>query len=413
MHSWHKERPEAGWRGLRTALRGARGGHLLGLLAGFAGVIGCASPGPPLPPSLKLPQLVQASTLTATRVGDEVRLSWTTPSRTTDKLLIVGQITAEICRETVPGTTRAKTTEPMPAQPCTPVVERVPVTPGASEAADPLPAAFRSMVPGLLAYRVQLRNAAGRTAGASLPVFAASGPPPEPVENLRVTATKAGVVLEWKKQEAGGREQGGDGVEGVEVDRTTLEPVAAQNAGPSSGRSGGLPAAPKQSAEARFRVETDGGGTIDRSAQIGHTYRYTVQRVRTVVVDGQTLEVRSLPSAALTVAVQDVFPPEPPAGLVAAPGVAGEGQAQTLAIDLSWEPDMEPRVAGYRVYRRDIDGQVPGAWVRLGTELVPVAAYRDASVRAGHRYAYRVTAVSDARNESAPSSEVVETAPGQ
>jgi fibronectin type 3 domain-containing protein len=74
---------------------------------------------------------------------------------------------------------------------------------------------------------------------------------------------------------------------------------------------------------------------------------------------------------------------------------------------------MEPHIAGYRVYRRDLNGNASDAWVRLGAELVPAAAYRDASVTAGHRYAYRVTAVSGAGNESVPSGEVVETAPAQ
>jgi hypothetical protein len=407
----------------------ARGGLLLGLLAGFAGLVGCASPGPPLPPSLKLPEVVQASTLTATRVGDEVRLHWTTPSRTTDKLLIVGPITAEVCRETAVGGLAAvgtKLATATVAAPCSPVVARLRVTPGASEAVDPLPASLASGPAELLAYRVQLRNAAGRTAGASPPVFAASGAAPQPVEDLRGTATKAGAMLGWKKLESADREGGTNGVEGVEVERITLEPVAGENAGAGAGRGSGLPGAPKQPSEARFRVETaeglDSGGTIDRSAQIGHTYSYTVQRVRTVVVDGQTLEVRSLPSAAVTVVVRDVFPPEAPAGLVAAPAGAGEGVENPTsqnrdvghpAIDLSWEPNMEPRMAGYRVYRRDLDGGAPNAWVRLGSELVPAAAYRDLSVVAAHRYAYRVTAVSEAGNESAPSSEVVETAPAQ
>jgi hypothetical protein len=406
------------------AMSTARGGLALGLLAGFAGLTGCASPGLPLPPSLKLPEVVQAGTLTATRVGDEVRLHWTTPSRTTDKLLIVGPITAEICREIAGGPiTGARPAETTLTPPCAPVVARVQVTPGASEAADPLPSSLTSGPAQLLAYRVQLRNAAGRTAGASLPVFAASGPTPPPVEDLRVTATKVGVVLEWRKRGAGDREGGTDGVDGIEVDRTTLEPVARENA--DSAPKNGLPGAPKQPSEARFRVEMaeglDSGGTIDRSAQIGHTYRYTVQRIHTLALGGQTLEMRSVPSAALTVAVRDVFPPEPPAGLVAVPGIAGEGQvpvpaidlAPDLSIDLSWEPNMEPHIAGYRVYRRDLNGNASDAWVRLGAELVSAAAYRDASVTAGHRYAYRVTAVSDAGNESAPSGEVVESTPAQ
>ena len=45
---------------------------------------GCASPGPPQPPSLNLPEVVKD--LTAERVGDVVQLHWTTPDMTTDRL---------------------------------------------------------------------------------------------------------------------------------------------------------------------------------------------------------------------------------------------------------------------------------------------------------------------------------------
>jgi hypothetical protein len=372
---------------------------------------------------LELPEVVQASSLTATRVSDRVMLHWTTPSRTTDKLLIAGPVTAEVCRTEATGAPAAgtKLVATTVTLPCSPVVARVGVVPGAaSEAVDTLPPALTSGPAHLLAYRVQLRNTAGRTAGASLPVFAASGSAPIPVQDLHGKAIKAGVLLEWKRLETGDREGGTNSVEGVEVERTTLEPAAGDNADPGPQRGGGLLGGPKQPAEVRFRVEMaeglDSGGTIDRSAEIRQTYRYIVQRVRTVVVEGQTLEVRSVPSAAVTVQVRDVFPPEPPEGLVAVPGMPSEGQGAAPAIgpsiDLAWEPNMEPRIAGYRVYRRDLDGNAPDVWVRLGTGLVPAAAYRDASATAGHRYAYRVTAESEAGNESAPSSEVVETAPG-
>ncbi len=403
---------------------------------------GCASPGPPLPPSLKLPEVV--SGLTASRVGDEVRLHWTTPLRTTDKQLIAGPIEAEICRENLAAAPTAAVKggqsaapgarENAVTAPCSPVVLRKRVTPGASEAVDALPAELTAAPARLLAYRVQLRNAAGRTAGASAAVFAASGPAPQPVEDLRGKATKAGVVLEW-------RAEAGE-AEAIEVDRSLLQPPTATAAATSTAtpagsgaeHKGGLPTAAKESPESQFRVgnsgsgATDPGGTIDSSAQIGHAYRYTAQRVRSVELDGLRLEVRSVPSVEVTVAVRDVFPPEAPVGLVAVPGFAGEPSAgqsaaqtgeqaapqiQRPAIDLSWEPDLEPRIAGYRVYRRDLDGDAPAVWLRLNTGPVPVAAYRDLSVVPGHRYSYRVTAVDMAGNESAPSSEVVETAPAQ
>ena len=401
---------------------------------------GCASPGPPLPPSLKLPEVV--SGLTASRVGDEVRLRWTTPSRTTDKLLIAGPIEAEICRENLAAASATAVKggqnaapgarENVATAPCSPVVLRKRVTPGASEAVDALPAELTAAPARLLAYRVQLRNAAGRTPGASPAVFAASGPAPQAIQELRGKATKAGVVLEWKT--ATGE------AETVELDRNIIQsPTAATStttattAGSGAEHKGALPGTTKEPTESRFRSGSelvDAGGTIDRTAQIGHAYCYTAQRVRSVELGGQKLELRGVASAEVTVAVRNVFPPEAPVGLVAVPGFAGEpsvGQApgqsaaqtgeqaapqiQRPAIDLSWEPDLEPRVAGYRVYRRDLDGDAASVWQQLGSELMPMAAYRDLSVVAGRRYAYRVTAVSEAGNESAPSGVVVETAP--
>src|SRR5277367_6498851 len=65
----------------------------------ISGAAGCASPGPPQPPSLKLPEMVKD--LTAQRVGDVVRLHWTTPSTTTDNIDIKGPMTADVCRMAV------------------------------------------------------------------------------------------------------------------------------------------------------------------------------------------------------------------------------------------------------------------------------------------------------------------------
>ncbi len=379
---------------------------------------GCASPGPPQPPSLKLPEVV--SGLTASRVGDEVRLQWTTPSRTTDKLLITGPIVAEICR-TTPAVASLLPTGAKPAAQmqtlCSPVVVRVKVTPGASQAVDTLPAELTSAPARLLAYRVQLRNAAGRTAGPSPAVFAASGPAPQAVDELRGRATKAGVVLEWKAVSGE--------AETVELDRNIVQsPTAtaaatstttATKADLSTEHEGALPGTTKEPSESRLRAggAVDLGGTVDRTAQIGRAYRYTAQRVRSVQLAGQRLDVRSLPSSVVTVEIKDVFAPDAPKGLVAVPGFAGTANDSTQqpTIDLSWEPDMEPRVAGYRVYRQELEGDATSAWQQLDSELVPSVAYRDLSVVAGRRYAYRVAAVSDAGIESTRSDEVVETAP--
>src|SRR5437764_13490555 len=57
---------------------------------------GCATPGAPLPPSLDLPKPV--TDLRATRMGDQVTLTWTLPSETTDKQRIRRLGATVVCR---------------------------------------------------------------------------------------------------------------------------------------------------------------------------------------------------------------------------------------------------------------------------------------------------------------------------
>jgi hypothetical protein len=151
----------------------------------------------------------------------------------------------------------------------------------------------------------------------------------------------------------------------------------------------------------------DSGGTIDHTAQKGETYRYTAQRVRSVLLGGHALELRSAISSPVTVAMRDIFPPHTPSGLEAVPGGA---TAADRSIDLSWTPDVDADLAGYIVYRQDVDekGEVAGTATRLNLTPVVGPAYRDQTAMAGRRYAYRVTAVDAAGNESAPSADVQE-----
>src|SRR5260370_17487286 len=107
---------------------------------------GCASPGPPRPPSLNLPEVVKD--LTAERVGDVVRLHWTTPEMTTDRIGIKGAMTAEICRITV-------TALPLQKPPCTPIT-RLPVQSGPAHAPEPLPPPLPAHPPPPLAYPRQI-----------------------------------------------------------------------------------------------------------------------------------------------------------------------------------------------------------------------------------------------------------------
>ena len=161
------------------------------------------------------------------------------------------------------------------------------------------------------------------------------------------------------------------------------------------------PAAPIQ-ITLRTPIESaDPGGTIDHTTQMGETYRYTAQRVRPVSFGSHALELRSPVSPPVTVAMRDTFPPPTPSGVEAVPGGVS---AANRSIDLSWTPDNDADLAGYFVYRQEVDpqGQVTGTVTRLNTTPVVGPAYHDQTVLAGHRYAYRITAIDTTGNESAP-----------
>jgi fibronectin type 3 domain-containing protein len=169
------------------------------------------------------------------------------------------------------------------------------------------------------------------------------------------------------------------------------------------------PLAPTTPAAAQTLVvhEKDGvdpGHAIDSSALFNQRYRYVLERVATVAVSGQSMEVQGLPSETIVVATTDIFPPAVPQGLVAvADGAAG-------AIDLSWSPDTESDLAAYRVYRREVQGNLEAQ--RIASAGVETS-YRDTGVQPGYTYAYSLSAVDQSGNESKRSPEVEETLPSR
>lgn len=355
-------------------------------------ILGCASPGQPRPPSLKLPQRVDD--LVVQRVGDSVHLRWTTPSQTTDNLPVPAEIFASVCRTVeVPGrNARASCVE----------LKQFRVQPSVSEIDDPLPASLATGPAGLLGYRVEISNSAGKSAGRSEEAFAASGGSAAPVEGLRATPVRKGIRLQWTPQ---------PGTAWVEIDRVPSSGAVAPPAGKPASLALLKPSLP--TGEVHLSAGgvggKDEGGAVDRSAQKGETYRYTAERVQTAVVGGHTLELRSGPSAPVTVKLLDTFPPAAPAGLEAAPGLAA-----VPSIDLSWRPSPEADLVGYNVYRSDAgQGETAAAasWQRLNAAPLPTPAFNDLTVTAGRRYAYRVTAVDTDGNESAPGN-VAQEMPG-
>lgn len=120
---------------------------------------------------------------------------------------------------------------------------------------------------------------------------------------------------------------------------------------------------------------------LDPDTQFGKRYTYRVQAVERV----GGAEAESEISEPREITPKDDFSPAPPAGLKAVPG--------TESIELAWEPNSEPDLAGYRVYR---DGQ------RL-TDTQQNPSFSDKGLESGKVVQYAITSVDRLGNESNPS----------
>jgi hypothetical protein len=351
----------------------------------LACLAGCALAGNPQPPTLWLPAPVKD--VTAVRAGSEVRLHWTMPRQTTDKVTLKGPQRAHICWNWV-----QKASTKGSAVPCQAAGDgRFP--PGkAADISVPLPTQLTSGGPRAVAFFVELQNPDGKTAGPSNPALVATGAAPPPVTGLGAEARAEGVVLHWDKAAP---EPGLV----LRLHRDLVKAPAAARPDKS------LNAAPPEQQVLEVDLATqDAGQALDRDASLDHTWRYTAERVLRVEADRHALEIAGSASPAVTIDAKDVFPPQVPRGLAA---VADE---QAHAIDLSWLPDAEADLAGYIVDRRDVTAG--GAAQRIsGPKPVVAPSFSDTAVVPGHRYAYSVSAVDRDGNRSAPSEEVEEELP--
>jgi hypothetical protein len=128
----------------------------------------------------------------------------------------------------------------------------------------------------------------------------------------------------------------------------------------------------------------------DSAAEFGKHYVYQVQ---TIVKLPDNTEAESDPSEEAGITPEDRFPPAVPAGLNAA--------IAPNSIEISWEGDTEPDLAGYRVYR----STGAGPFEKLG-DTVSIPSYSDHTVEHGKTYRYVVSAIDKTGNESARSGPV-------
>lgn len=411
--------------------------------------MGCASPGPPRAPSLRLPAL--AENLKARRSGDEVLLSWATPTHTTEGDEIRGSIQATVCRQeaAAPGTV------PPASIPCAPV-HRQKVSSGSSSAADLLPPGLTSGPARLLAYRIELSNDHDRSAGLSAPAYAVAGLAPPAASLLHLSARREGVVVAWTpsgssapmevhRTSALSGEQPSTSATSISAPRTdrSSEHSRSKRMGKKGVNLDGRTSRGASSPDVLLRNDpvlqtgtspsfSDTGGVLDRTVRNGETYTYTAQRVEAVTLSGHALRLYGVSSPPASLTFRILIPPHPPGGLVSIPSsrlglnpsASLPARSSDLSIDLSWEPNAETDLLGYYVFRLErgispgrAGGSVTagsgtaGVFTRLNNNPIAATAFHDQKVSSGHIYTYRITAVDEQGNESAPSPEVSEIVP--
>jgi hypothetical protein len=362
----------------------------------------CAAPNPPLPPSLELPK--PPSDLQATRKGDNVTLTWTAPTETTDGGGIRQLGPTLICRTTQPQLTDCGT--PVHVAATVQIVSTVKRPDGTTRTiatfTDVLPPELQRDPKAFVTYAIESLNTESRGASisntASVPA-ASTLPPPQDVQ---ANLTGDGVVLHWT---------------GILHQHETPEMrhlyrVYRQEEGKT-----------EKELVGEVQLTTDPAAELtDRWLEWEKTYNYTVATVTYAslgmhpcpnapapragqpVPDCATdLQVEGDDSPPVKVVAHDVFPPAVPTGVEA----VFSGAGQQPFIDLTWSMNSESDLAGYNVYRHEA-GSEP---VKINTDLVRTPAFRDASVAAGKTYLYSVSAVDVRGNESAMSEETSESVP--
>lgn len=148
------------------------------------------------------------------------------------------------------------------------------------------------------------------------------------------------------------------------------------------------------------KLALSAGEYVDTTARFGQRYVYGL-----TAVSKPAPLIESAPAGVREVDYVDRYAPPTPTELVAL--------AEPGRVRLIWRGERLPDLAGYRVYRRPVPSAVT-AFAPLGgadAALAPRAESTDSTGEPGATYAYQVTAVDEAGNESAPSNEARATLP--
>jgi hypothetical protein len=380
--------------------------HLYSLLAVLMSLCGCASIGPPLPPSLELPR--PPTDLHAQRKGDHVTLTWTMPSRTMQRQSVRYLGKTDVCRSlanpqghtpecgTIVGTV-------LPPKDWNPSAKK-----RAATFTDTLPASMPQADPtGFITYTVEVLNTANRGAGLSNPSRVPLLPTVPPFPSFQGRVVPLGVALSWQCPQTAAAENKGVTylfrIYRRPSESAVTTKVADVNATDCAIREAGATNAENQLSTS---VPTDKRITsfLDESIEWEKTYFYRGTVVSVLATLGKPpIEVEGEDTSEIRIFADDTFPPAVPSGLQAV--FSGPGQAPF--VDLIWTPVTDSDLDGYNVYRREGSG----AEKKINSTLIKTPAFRDEHVENGKSYFYSVTAVDQRGNESTHSVDASESVP--
>jgi hypothetical protein len=320
---------------------------LSGLL--YATLTGCGSVGEPLYPALKIPTRV--SDLAAVERGDQIDVTFTNPSKTTEGLTLtaIGKIDLRVGPNAGTGFDLRKWLE---------TAEQMEIT-GASK-----PGFVLKQIPALpfvgkdeiIAVRVSSEK--GRFSDWSNLVTVTVEQPLATPTNVTAKSAPEGAEVDW------------DAVSGANLYRVYRKTEDQQT--PATLGS------------------TDQTSYLDTGAEFGKTYQYYIEATHEKTV--------SIVAGPMSITPKDTFPPKVPTGLNASAGVG--------AVELAWDRNTEADFKEYRIFRAEGDG----AFAQIADALdAPI--YSDRTVESGKRYRYQVVAVDQLGNASQPSTPVEVTVP--
>jgi hypothetical protein len=361
--------------------------RIAGALATLGLALGCGKQGSPLPPLRTVPAATQD--LHVRQQGTRVLFELTYPKTTAGGQALDGVSAVEVWEAVQPAPREGKP-QPLDARVFTSSSKQVlkvadadlgsavfgdkvifsyplpadaivsaaaaPATPSTTPPATTAPATPRS--PARF-YAVRTVGKSGKPSDFSNQVSLVPKTPPDAPAQVTTTARPDGVLVEWPPVEGAlgyavyrrGAQEKGHG-----------EPVHA--AGPTE------------------------RSWLDNTARFGQSYIYAVTSF-----NDRDPFIESSITSEREVRYQDRFAPPVPTDLVAL--------GETGRIRLVWKGSDAEDLAGYIVYRRDAAGD----FQRITAQPLTAAEYNDTGVKPGTAYSYRVTAVDQTGNESAPGNE--------